>query len=128
VLTQIDRLDAEVAIRERAGHRDPENYTRSSKPPTVPDDVPSDVRAVLSQLFEETETAILAGEFDTARQTVETATTVSRNKLPEGELRGQLLHGCSEVTSAIASEDGVESAIAVEYVRAMARRLPGSEL
>ena len=94
----------------------------------MPDDVPSDVRAVLSQLFDETETAILAGEFDTARQTVETATTVSQNKLPEGELRAQLLHGCNEVTAAIAPEDGVESDVAVEYVRAMARRLPGSEL
>jgi len=91
----------------------------------VPDDVPSDVHAVLTQLFEETETAIRAGEFETARQTIATATTVSRNKLPEGDLRGQLLHGCGEVLAAITPENGVESAVAIEYVRAMAQRLPG---
>ena len=93
----------------------------------MPDDVPSDVHTVLAQLLDETETALRTGEFDTARRTVETATTVSRNKLPESELRAQLLHGCGEVTAAIAPEDGVESDIAVEYVRAMAQRLPEPE-
>lgn len=88
------------------------------------DDVPSDVQAVLSQLLEETETAIRAEEFDTARQTIQTATTVSQNKLSEGDLREQLLHGCGEVLAAIAVENGVDSDVAVAYVRAMARRLP----
>lgn len=89
----------------------------------MPDDVPSDVDVVLTQLLDETETAIQAGEFETARQTMETATTVSRNKLPEGELRAQLLHGCGEVTAVIAADDDVESAVAIEYVRAMDQRL-----
>lgn len=90
----------------------------------VPDDVPSDVHAVLTQLFEETETAIRAGKFDTARQTVGTAERVSRNKLPSGELRAVLLHGCDAVTVALDGTDGVESDVAIEYVRAMAGRLP----
>ena len=90
----------------------------------MPEDVPSDVQSVLTQLFEETETAIRADDFDTARQTIETATTVSRNKLPEGDLRAWLLHGCGEVLAAITLENGVESDVAVAYVQAMVRRLP----
>lgn len=90
----------------------------------MPDELPSDVQSVLTQLFDGTETAIRAGEFNTARQTVETAATVSRNKLPDGELRGQLLHGCAEVTAVLDATGGVESDIAAEYVRAMAQRLP----
>ena len=88
------------------------------------DDVPSDVHAVLTQLFEETEEAIRAGKFDTARQTVGTAQRVSRNKLPAGELRAILLHGCEAVTVALDRADGVEADVAAEYVRAMAGRLP----
>lgn len=91
------------------------------------DDLPSDVRAVLTQLFDETEAAIRAGEFDTARRTVATAATVSRNKLPAGELRAILLHGCAEVTAAIETDGDVASDVAVEYVRAMTQRLPESE-
>ncbi|MBX0285144.1 hypothetical protein EGH22_02300 [Halomicroarcula sp. F28] len=92
----------------------------------MPDDLPSDVHAVLSQLLEETETAIQAGEFETARRTIDTATTVSQNKLPESDRRAQLLHGCGAVTDAIAPADGVDADVAVEYVRAMAQRLPES--
>ena len=105
----------------------PESYIRATTRPVVPDDLPSDVQTVLSQLFEETETAIRAGEFDTARRTVATATRVSRNKLPAGELRATLLHGCGEVTEALAPEDDVDSEVAAEYVRAMAQRLTASE-
>ena len=50
--------------------------------------MPTDVETVLTQLLAETETAIRASEFGTARQTVTTAARVSQNKLPEGELRG----------------------------------------
>jgi len=102
----------------------PHIYTEAGRHRTVSDDVPSDVHAVLTQLFEETETAIRAEEYETARQTIETATTVSRNKLPESDLRAQLLHGCAEVTAEIGAEDGVKYAVAVEYVRAMVERLP----
>jgi len=93
----------------------------------VPGDLPSDVQTVLSQLLEETETALRTDEFDTARQTVQTAATVSRNKLPECELRGQLLHGCGEVAAALDPADGVEDDIAAEYVRAMVQRVPESD-
>jgi len=92
----------------------------------VPDVVPSDVLAVLRQLFEETETALRDGEFETARQTIGTAETVGRNKLPGGELRGQVRHGCGEVTVALEPDDGVDADVAAEYVRAMAQRLDGT--
>ncbi|WP_058994268.1 hypothetical protein [Haloarcula sp. CBA1127] len=83
-------------------------------------DLPSDVHAVLTQLVEEGETAISDAEFDTARQTVATAETVSRNKLPDCELRSQLLHGCEQVHSAL---DTDHPDAAAEYLRAMNRRL-----
>ncbi|AUG48366.1 hypothetical protein BVU17_12830 [Haloarcula taiwanensis] len=83
-------------------------------------DLPSDVHAVLTQLAEEGETAISGAEFDTARQAVATAETVSQHKLPECELRSQLLHGCEQVHTAL--DDGHPDA-AAEYLRAMNRRL-----
>ena len=92
----------------------------------MPDDVPTDVQSVLAQLLKETESALRKGEIQTARQTIDTAQTVSRNKLPKGDLRGQLLHGCGEVRATLEPDDGVESDIAAEYVRAMAQRLPES--
>jgi len=91
----------------------------------VTEDVPSDVQSVLEQLLSEGEAAIRAGDTDTAREVIETVERVSRNKLPEGELRAQLLHGCRAVTDALAPAEGVESEVAAEYVRAMGRRLPG---
>lgn len=91
----------------------------------MPDELPSDVRAVLTQLFDATEAAIEAGSFETAHQLVETAGTVSRNKLPEGDRRDQLCHGCDRVATALATADGVEPDVAAEYTRAIARRLPG---
>ncbi|KZX47243.1 hypothetical protein [Haloarcula sp. K1] len=86
----------------------------------MPRDLPSDVHAVLTQLADEGETAIIAAEFDTARQTVATAETVSRNKLPECDLRSRLLHGCEQVYTAL---DNDHPDAAAEYLRAMNRRL-----
>jgi len=86
----------------------------------VPTDLPSDVHAVLTQLLEEGETAVTSAEFETARQTVSTAATVSRNKLPDGDLRAQLLHGCEQVQTALNDHDPDAAA---EYLRAMNRRL-----
>jgi hypothetical protein len=86
----------------------------------VSSDLPSDVHAVLTQLAEEGETAISGAEFDTARQAVATAETVSRNKLPACDLRAQLLHGCEQVHTAL-DEDHPDAA--AEYLRAMERRL-----
>jgi phytoene dehydrogenase-like protein len=89
----------------------------------VPDDVPSDVHAVLTQLFAEGESAALSGEYETARQTVETAETVCRNKLSEGDLRARLLHGCGRVRAALDSADDIDADAAAAYLRAMDRRL-----
>ncbi|EMA23980.1 MULTISPECIES: hypothetical protein [Haloarcula] len=86
----------------------------------MPRDLPSDVHAVLTQLAEEGETAIIAAEYHTARQTVATAETVSRNKLPECDLRSRLLHGCEQVRTALDSD---HPDAAAEYLRAMNRRL-----
>jgi len=90
----------------------------------VPDDVPSDVQAVVIQLLDETDTALRAGEFQTARRAIDTVETVSRNKLPAGELRGQLLHGCAAALTALESDDSNDADLAAEYVRAMTQRLP----
>lgn len=87
------------------------------------DDIPSDVDAVLRQLFEEGETAVLAGEFETARQTVETAETVCRNKLPAGTLRARLIHGCGRVQASLEPAEDINPDTAAEYLRAMGRRL-----
>jgi hypothetical protein len=86
----------------------------------VPRDLPSDVHAVLTQLAEAGEAAVDSAELDTARQTVATAETVSRNKIPECDLRAQLLHGCEQVHTAL-NNDHPDAA--AEYFRAMGRRL-----
>ena len=65
----------------------PDSYLRPTKHPIVSDDVPTDVHAVLAQLLEATEQALRSGEVQTARRTIEAAQTVSRNKLPEGDLQ-----------------------------------------
>jgi hypothetical protein len=88
--------------------------------PRVPRNLPSDVHAVLTQLAEAGEAAVDSAEFDTVRQTVATAETVSRNKLPECDLRAQLLHGCEQVHTAL---DNDCPDAAAEYLRAMERRL-----
>lgn len=84
------------------------------------EDLPSDVKVVLTQLIDAGETAIRSAEFDTARQTMTSVETVSQNKLPESDLREQLLHGCEQVHTAIDEE---QSEAAAEYLRAMGRRL-----
>lgn len=89
----------------------------------MPDKLPSDVRAVLTQLFEEGETAIVAGKFETARRTVDTAETVCQHKLPEGERRSRLLHGCDRVAVALDSTGDRQPDTAAEYLRAMSRRV-----
>ena len=98
----------------------PGNYHCRRETARVSGDPPSDVQAVLSQLVDAGETAIRSGELETARQTVTSAETVSRNKLPEGDLREQMIHGCSQVT--VALDEGLPET-AAEYLRAMGRRL-----
>lgn len=98
-------------------------YHSPKQPVDVSNDVPSDVYAVLTQLFEEGESAVLAEEFGTARRTIGTAETVCRNKLPEGELRAQLLHGCDRVQATLDPTEGANADTAAEFLRAMDRRL-----
>jgi hypothetical protein len=63
----------------------------------VAEDLPPDVRAVLTQLFAEGQDALAADDRDTAVETVTTAETVAANKLSEGAFRDRLLHGCERV-------------------------------
>jgi hypothetical protein len=63
----------------------------------VGEDLPPDVRTVLTQLFAEGREALAAGDREVALDAVTTAETVATNKLPEGPLRGRLLHGCGRV-------------------------------
>ena len=108
------------------------------------EDPPADALAVLAQLFAEGQEALGNGDVDTARETLGSAEEVATNKLPEGDLRGQLLHGCAQARVLLDPEtgggdgegdgpegvDGVEPDAAAEYLAAMERRLPdgsGSE-
>lgn len=61
------------------------------------EDLPPDVRAVLTQLFAEGRNALAADEREAALETVTSAEAVATNKLPEGSLRDRLLHGCERV-------------------------------
>lgn len=87
-----------------------------------------DVMDVLSQLFESGAQALdrsasstpqTAGSADTARRILTSAETVATNKLPEGEFRDRLLHGCDRALSTL-DDDPV---VAAEHCRAMAREL-----
>lgn len=104
------------------------------------EDPPADALAVLAQLFDEGQEALAGGDVDTARETLASAEAVATNKLPEGDLRGQLLHGCAQARALLDPEtgggddegdgpggkgaDGVEPDAAAEYLAAMERRLP----
>jgi hypothetical protein len=106
---------------------------------SVTEDPPADVLAVLAQLFAEGQEALADGEVDTAREAVTSTEEVASNKLPEGDLRGQLLHGCAQARALLDPETGGGSAegdgpegmdrvepdaAAAEYLAAMERRLP----
>ena len=101
-------------------------------------DPPADALAVLAQLFAEGQEALVDGDVDTARETVTSAEEVATTKLPDGDLRGQLLHGCGQARALLDPETGaasgegddpdgadrVEPDAAAEYLAAMERRLP----
>lgn len=91
------------------------------------EDVPPDVSATLAQLFEEGQQALEDDDRETCRQTVESAERVVTNKLPEGELRGQLLHGCERVRHLLDPETDEDPEVAIEFLTAMQRRLPDGE-
>jgi hypothetical protein len=86
--------------------------------------LPADVRSVLAQLFTEARDAVADGDRETARSAVDTATTVTENKVPEGPLRDRLLFGCERVTALL---DADQPRAAREYLAAMARRVQSQD-
>lgn len=82
-------------------------------------DVPPDVASVLHQLFDAAQASEESLDTDEFRATVETAQTVTRNKLPESDLRAQLLHG----TERVLVTRKYDESVATEYIRGMQRRL-----
>ena len=83
------------------------------------DDVPHDVRAALSQLLDGAGRAAEAGDAESAAALLDTAATVAANKLPPGDRRDRLRHGCEAARAAL--PDG---ALAAAYTDAAAMRLP----
>lgn len=83
------------------------------------DEYSGDVMDVLGQLFEAGARALDDGDRDTARQVLTSAETVTTNKLPTGEFRSRLRHGCERALS-ILDEDAPAAA---EHCRAMAREV-----
>jgi hypothetical protein len=81
------------------------------------DTLPADVRAVLSQLFAEAEQAVSVGDSDTARSLIDSADTVTTNKVPAGEVRELLLDGCTRVEDVLDGDgnDDARRALAAEY-------------
>jgi hypothetical protein len=84
-----------------------------------PPDVPPDVASVLHQLLDAAQAAERPLDSEEFRATVETAQTVTRNKLPESDLRAQLLHGTEQVLATAERNPPV----AEELLRVMQQRL-----
>ena len=102
-----------------------------------------DVMDVLGQLFEASATALDDGDLDTARRCLTSAETVATNKLPTGEFRSRLLHGCGRAVATLEESEEPRSseseeprsseseeprssesrAAAIEHCRAMAREV-----
>jgi hypothetical protein len=96
----------------------------------VTEEYSGDVMDVLAQLFDAGARA-LDGDApsdaadgrprtDTARQILTSAETVATNKLPDGDFRSRLLHGCDR---ALANLDAGDFAPAAEHCRAMVREV-----
>lgn len=85
-------------------------------------DLPSDVEAVLTQLFREAREAFERDDVDTGVAAVTSASSVATNKIPDSTLRDRLLHGC-ERARAVATAADDDAGVAAEYVTSMERRL-----
>jgi len=79
------------------------------------DDLPADVRATLAQLFDEAAAAARERRTETATAALETAATVVENKVPEGDTKRRLAHGCARATETAAAEP----LVAAEYCETM---------
>lgn len=83
------------------------------------DVIPADVQAVLSQLFAETADALSAGDDALALSLVDTAETVTTNKVPPGERRELLLEGCYRIEDVLDGESNASERrdLAAAYCR-----------
>lgn len=113
---------ARTDFRSARFARAPGYLTARNNVLVVTTDVPPDVEAVLTQLFEESREAFERGDRETGVATVTSAATVARTKLPECTLRAHVLHGCERAEAVTTAEDD-DTAVAAEYVAAMERRL-----
>jgi hypothetical protein len=77
--------------------------------------LPPDVHQTLTQLLAGAERAVRSGEFETARESVETAAAVTRNKVPPGETKARLQHGLAELKPLLTDEP----VVAGEYLRVL---------
>lgn len=82
-------------------------------------DLPSDVEATLSQLLSEAATAARSRDRETLDAVMESVETVTTNKVPAGDLKARLRHGCRRVERLAADEPLVAAA----YCDAMRRRV-----
>jgi hypothetical protein len=78
-------------------------------------DLPVDVRDTLAQLFREAGSAARSRDAAEVDTILETAATVTTNKVPDPDLRTRLLHGCHRAREVV---DG-EPLVAAEYCRLM---------
>ncbi|OYR52771.1 hypothetical protein DJ73_10045 [Halorubrum sp. Ea1] len=85
----------------------------------VADGMPHDVRAALTQLLDRAGWAAKTGDTETAVALLDTAETVAANKLPLGDRRDRLRHGCRAARAALPDGD-----LAAAYADAAAARLP----
>jgi hypothetical protein len=81
----------------------------------VSDEIPADVRAVFLTLLVDARENVEAGDLETLRSELGSIETVASNKLPPGDVRDSLCHGCDKVDQHAADEP----AVAAEYLRSM---------
>jgi len=88
-------------------------------------DLPADVEATLTQLLAEGADAVEAGDRETARSVVGTVETVTRNKVPESDLRERLVFGCGTVAALLDGDSPADADLttAAGYLRAMRERV-----
>jgi hypothetical protein len=86
-------------------------------------DPPPDVREVLVQLLREAQVAVGERDHEAARAAVGTVGEVASNKLPEGDQRRRLRHGCERVDALLDGDDNDDTAAAAAYLSSMERRV-----
>lgn len=80
-------------------------------------DLPADVDAALTQLLSKAAADARRHEVDAVIAIVDTVETVTENKIPDGQVRERLLHGCRQVRRLAADEP----LVAAEYLHSMER-------